>query len=209
MSTDLDDLVRRDDDLYDFRGAAEAAQGEDHARPRGLAGRLDALANDAPKHDPETGEIEDERPDSRSGALEADQDGAGAMSEALNYEELIEELRADFASATTEEQLLELSDDASEAWFNDAPKAFREQASDLFEEQRKRLRKASSAGLAQNAVTKEEPPEIDTSVITDPAMKKLYADAMAEARKGHRKLTWWLGKLNAPDHARLEPFLTI
>ncbi len=64
MSTDLDDLIRRDDALYDMEGArAEANAG----RPQSLAGKLDALA--APAHvvdetatdnaDPETGEIAD------------------------------------------------------------------------------------------------------------------------------------------------------
>lgn len=63
MSTDLDDLIRRDDDLYDLQGASDkvvtAAE-----RPKSLAGRLDALA--APEngphidHDPETGEITDQ-----------------------------------------------------------------------------------------------------------------------------------------------------
>ena len=41
MSTDLDDLIRRDDDLYDFKGAREEATSE---RPKSLASRLDALA---------------------------------------------------------------------------------------------------------------------------------------------------------------------
>ncbi|MGD9544987.1 MAG: recombinase RecT [Methylocystis sp.] len=52
MSTDLDDLVRRDDALYDFDGAREQAQDE-ISRPKTLAGRLDALA----EADPETGEV--------------------------------------------------------------------------------------------------------------------------------------------------------
>lgn len=41
MSTDLDDLMRRDDDLYDFKGAQE--QQQEHARPR-LAAVLDRIA---------------------------------------------------------------------------------------------------------------------------------------------------------------------
>lgn len=41
MSSDLDDLIRRDDELYDFDGAKQEAQQE---RPRSLAGRLEALA---------------------------------------------------------------------------------------------------------------------------------------------------------------------
>lgn len=41
MSSDLDDLIRRDDDLYDLEGSrAEAEQ----SRPRSLVSRLDALA---------------------------------------------------------------------------------------------------------------------------------------------------------------------
>lgn len=41
MSTDLDDLLRRDDDIYDFAGAKEEAAKD---RPRSLAGRLNSLA---------------------------------------------------------------------------------------------------------------------------------------------------------------------
>lgn len=64
MSTDLDDLMRRDDDLYDTEGAGDKAQVE---RPRSLAGKLDALAgmhvdtsnadDDNEIVDEETGEI--------------------------------------------------------------------------------------------------------------------------------------------------------
>jgi recombination protein RecT len=42
MSTDLDDLIRRDDDLYDFEGSKEDAQ---ERQPRSLASRLDVLAS--------------------------------------------------------------------------------------------------------------------------------------------------------------------
>jgi recombination protein RecT len=55
MSTDLDDLIRRDDELYDMKGAKEEAQ---ERRPRSLAERLDQIA-DEPDADPETGEIID------------------------------------------------------------------------------------------------------------------------------------------------------
>ena len=53
MSTDLDDLIRRDDELYDMKGAKEDAQ---ERRPRSLADRLDQIA-DEPDADPDTGEI--------------------------------------------------------------------------------------------------------------------------------------------------------
>jgi recombination protein RecT len=52
-STDLDDLLRRDDALYDMEGASDASIPD---KRKTLAGRLDALAQ-TPPHDPETGEI--------------------------------------------------------------------------------------------------------------------------------------------------------
>ena len=55
MSSDLDDLIRRDDELYDMKGAKEDAQ--EH-RPRSLADRLDQIA-DEPGADPSTGELID------------------------------------------------------------------------------------------------------------------------------------------------------
>lgn len=56
MSTDLDDLLRRDDELYDLKGASDKKL----AGPRAsLSDRLDALAGaeGTPPHDAETGEI--------------------------------------------------------------------------------------------------------------------------------------------------------
>ncbi|MCX7898503.1 MAG: recombinase RecT [Methylocystis sp.] len=59
MSSDLDDLIRRDDALYDFEGAREQANALTPAN--GIAGRLEALASphtsNAIAHDPETGEV--------------------------------------------------------------------------------------------------------------------------------------------------------
>lgn len=76
MSTDLDDLMRRDDDLYDFKKETDedraATQVTAAPKPRTLAGKLDAIAggtgrDPAPQveegFDPETGEeIEGETP---------------------------------------------------------------------------------------------------------------------------------------------------
>lgn len=59
MSTDLDDLMRRDDALYDFAGASNAAPDDTPAR-RGIASKLDALAgpeDDGETIDHETGEV--------------------------------------------------------------------------------------------------------------------------------------------------------
>ncbi len=63
ISTDLDDLIRRDDALYDFEGAKADAQ---RAAPRSLAGKLDSLAaprEAEPAHDADTGEIIDQGTD--------------------------------------------------------------------------------------------------------------------------------------------------
>lgn len=46
ISSDLDDLIRRDDALYDFDGARQDAQ---QRAPRSLAGKLDALASGGSK----------------------------------------------------------------------------------------------------------------------------------------------------------------
>lgn len=68
MSTDLDDLIRRDDELYNFSGASDAAPAESPAR-RGIEGKLDLLAgpdDDGEIIDGETGEIIDgEQPDEK------------------------------------------------------------------------------------------------------------------------------------------------
>jgi recombination protein RecT len=64
MATDLDDLIRRDDALYDLEGARAEASALSGGRPQSLTGKLDALAGpshaverQAPQHDAETGEI--------------------------------------------------------------------------------------------------------------------------------------------------------
>lgn len=60
MSSDLDDLIRRDDDLYNLKGAQEEAAA---AKPKSLAGRLDQLADFSDEKDVidgKTGEILEE-----------------------------------------------------------------------------------------------------------------------------------------------------
>lgn len=57
MSSDLDDLIRRDDELYNLKGAQEEASA---AKPKSLAGRLDQLADFSDEKDivdNETGEV--------------------------------------------------------------------------------------------------------------------------------------------------------
>lgn len=83
MSTDLDDLIRRDDALYDFEGAKEEAAAD---RPKSLAGKLDLLAAGTPAHDAATGEIvdddaEDTPPESGNRQAPADDGGGGSAVE--------------------------------------------------------------------------------------------------------------------------------
>lgn len=58
MSSDMDDLIRRDDDLYDFDGTRDQS---DTLSPRTLSARLDALAADEPEiPDPVAYRVSDE-----------------------------------------------------------------------------------------------------------------------------------------------------
>lgn len=76
-STDLDDLIRRDDNLYDLDGASDKAP-EGAARKLGLGDRLAALA--APRQQPAPDPI---MPDPDDGADDAGDDGAhGSPAEA-------------------------------------------------------------------------------------------------------------------------------
>ena len=52
MSTDLDDIMRRDDDLYDLRGAREEATAANGGRSQSLVGKLDALAAAPSRQEP-------------------------------------------------------------------------------------------------------------------------------------------------------------
>jgi recombination protein RecT len=62
MSSDLDDLVRRDDDLYDLDGRGDKTAAAE-MRGKTLGDRLAMLAGDeTPAHDPETGEIKEPAP---------------------------------------------------------------------------------------------------------------------------------------------------
>jgi len=82
-STDLDDLIRRDDALYDLEGAREEAARD---RPKSLAGKLDVLAQLPARAAPETagngdaaadtGDAADERHDPETGELTETDDKA-------------------------------------------------------------------------------------------------------------------------------------
>jgi recombination protein RecT len=91
MSTDLDDLIRRDDALYDLNGASDGKRQVE--RPATLSGRLDALAGaPAIEHDPQTGEIKDtENGQATSSQPDRQPAGEGAQ---LPAGDLIEKARA-------------------------------------------------------------------------------------------------------------------
>jgi recombination protein RecT len=81
MSTDLDDLLRRDDELYDLKGASDKVLAG--PRPKSLSARIDALAGleDTP-HDPETGEVIDQVSGNRLPETTADESAAAGARDA-------------------------------------------------------------------------------------------------------------------------------
>ncbi|WP_244613223.1 recombinase RecT [Methylosinus sp. Ce-a6] len=123
MSSDLDDLVRRDDELYEFDAAKTGGKSDDVA-PRTLSSRLDALAaprEPEPAHDPETGEITQD--DSETGA-EGDAASQAAGAEAGARDSAGAASAAD-AAADEDEKLLDAARAKSlegrrafDAWFN-------------------------------------------------------------------------------------------
>ncbi len=141
MSTDLDDVIRRDDDLYDMKGAREEAQIANGGRPQSLAGRLDVLANAAGReeaapvqresstaateHDPDTGEIRNEAAEDQGDKVEAststdvEQDGAA---QATPRELLIHHLRGAIMRGDSALKLLNELSPEQDALLTDADK---------------------------------------------------------------------------------------
>ncbi len=98
MSTDLDDLIRRDDDLYDFKEAREEAKA---ARPSSLGARLDLIASE-----PEVGEAGDpEAPEGPVIDAEATKPSTAAAS---SPDDWIADCEARMAECLTTEALNEL-----------------------------------------------------------------------------------------------------
>lgn len=97
MSSDLDDVIRRDDALYDLEGASEDNKA---GKPRGLGSRLDALAAlpETPKEsvDAETGEIIDgEEEKSAATADDAVKAGRRARADGASRRDIPTEFRDD------------------------------------------------------------------------------------------------------------------
>lgn len=87
ISSDLDDLIRRDDALYDFDGARADAQ---KTMPRSLAGRMDALAagGGAPaiEHQPAEANGAADQPQFPASTAEGQQDGGDVRDEAPPFD---------------------------------------------------------------------------------------------------------------------------
>jgi len=174
------------------------------SRPRTIMGKLDDLASDhreaSDLEDIPDGEVL--TPDDASLPIEAATEHqatvpaeaeAKASKEPGDYTDQIAMLSDAFENAATEEELLQLAEDAAEAWFNAAPKKIREQAEDIFEKHRERLRGVEQAP--------EQKPEVDSD------KKRIYADGMAEARKGGRRLSAWLSKLDPKTSKIVDEFI--
>jgi recombination protein RecT len=98
MSTDLDDVIRRDDALYDFEGARRDAQ---HGAPRSLAGKLDQLArspqSDAPQIEHDSGDVQPEPAKVTSGSTARGHTRAQAEAAMSEHERTDEAPRANSA----------------------------------------------------------------------------------------------------------------
>jgi recombination protein RecT len=207
MSSDLDDLIRRDDALYDFDGAREKADEHIEAPARRtLASKLDALATSSPfaeqetPHDPETGEIVE--------TPKAAADKPAPAAQEPDWRALLAELAAAFERAQTEDDLLAESDAAQQAWFNDAPKAIRTQAEDLFETHRKRICAPKPAKRDAPAPVETEAADVGAQELDqDPKLTTLLAAAREKTQEGAARFKFWVAKLAAPDFERIEPHL--
>lgn len=164
MSTDLDDLIRRDDDLYDMEGARKAA--EAGSGPQSLAGKLHMLARPAVEQVPiepiEAGANEGDATDQPSAAQPdkpaAETTGAPAPQPApadipadtpkseVNYETVLVTLDGDLTKAATLEELDDVAEKAREDWMGDAPKAIFKRGSAIYVRHRERVSGAAQAG---------------------------------------------------------------
>jgi len=174
------------------------------AAPKGLSAKLDALATPAandPPHDPETGEIVETAKGSAA-------DKPAPAPQEPDWRKLLAELAADFERAQTEDDLLAESEAAQQAWFNDAPKAIRMQAEDLFETYRKRICAPKLIKADAPAPFETEAADVGAQTLDDdPKLTTLIAAARAKAAEGSAKLKFYMAKITPPDFDRLKPHL--
>lgn len=141
MSTDLDDLIRRDDELYDLSGAKEEAKALNGGKPQSLAGRLDMLAG-APER-------------TIDGTVEPDQGGRGDEDAAAESSDLADAGDAAAAEdATAEHDAPDTLDQARiaathgrrhfDGWYNTIDDAAKDSIKDQMPELMK-MAKASDA----------------------------------------------------------------
>jgi recombination protein RecT len=123
MSSDLDDLIRRDDHLYELDAAKEDARA---ARPKSLAGRLEELAGPIDEVDPETGEIKDKNAAQKSPPKRAEQASSGNPSQPDDADKFTPadarkagaQARADGKSRKSAPTEIALDDALHEAWLD-------------------------------------------------------------------------------------------
>jgi recombination protein RecT len=125
ISSDLDDLIRRDDALYDFEGQREEAQVERQERRRlSTSAAFDQFAGGGATidHDPETGEVADDD----FGSADAGQDedfGADAAEEQANEIRQREEAAKAEAQRKADEAAAQKKAEAEKARQAEAAKA--------------------------------------------------------------------------------------
>lgn len=111
-----------------------------------------------------------------------------AVPQEINYEELLTELDTEFTAAKTQDELVDLSVAADEAWHNCAPMAIKARAGDLFDKHSKRIA----------APTPIDPASDGT------AGDALYEIAKPEARKGSSSFKAWHNALPPAQWSLLE-----
>lgn len=117
MSTDLDDLIRRDDELYDFDAAKQHAQ-ETH--PRSLAGKLDVLAQLPAGDAPATASGESTEQEDQPSSPQAGQ--ADAAGQAASTSSSSQSPSQGSAAASTESEAAKAADTAKAGEKTDAKK---------------------------------------------------------------------------------------
>jgi recombination protein RecT len=187
MSSDLDDLIRRDDDLYDLKGASDA----EVKGPRlSMTAALDQLA--APSIDRTAqGQDEDQNPeapvDAGAEGETAEGTGSGVQPSAAtdfpgdqpvgatpDFEALLAEFERDAVNATTEQELGEIAADLRKAMDDHQPsRAFQIKAANAWQDHIDRINQLPRS-------SEQETSGVDTN---DPDYQKGFSDAARGASK--------------------------
>jgi hypothetical protein len=178
LSSDLDDLIRRDDGLYDFEGQREQAQIErQETRRLSTVQAFDRFAGDAPAidHDPETGEVVDSDFGSDDAGQQGNDDLVGFADDSEAAEVLAQEARQKEEAAKAAEAQA-VADRAAAAEKTRQAKEAEAKAQAEREAAAEKTRKAEDA---RKAADKKEDPISSGPQSTSAPTSQAQADARA------------------------------